>query len=87
MAALVAFLHVTLPHVHSASADERHCPACQVSRLGAVGVPETGTGAVAPPAGIDVASPRVAVAFAPRPAHAAPLPSRGPPPVSPSELL
>lgn len=85
--ALAAFVHVTLPHHHAGNADERSCAACQIARHDAAGVPPQAGVCPAPPAGTE--APRTAVRLA-RPArvvHAAPLPSRGPPPASPSEPL
>lgn len=84
---LFGFVHVTLPHLHSGGVDERHCPACQVSRLDGVGVPAEADAGLVPP--VESEAPRVSVPLE-RPraaAHDAAVPSRGPPPVSPSEPL
>lgn len=85
--ALLAFVHVTLPHQHTGSLDERHCPVCQVSRNDGVGLPAADAAGLVPPA--DTEAPRVAVPVE-RPrtvAHDAAVSPRGPPPASPFEPL
>jgi hypothetical protein len=84
--ALVALLGLTgAPHDHGSAGEERSCPACQVSRLDGSGLPEPGSLEFAAPAGAEPPSLVVSVDRLPRRAPAAPLPSRGPPPVSLSE--
>lgn len=85
--ALAAFVHVTLPHVHSAGVDDRHCPACQVSRLDGVGVPAEGDAALVPPVHSEAPCLAVPVERPRAAAHGAAVSPRGPPPVSPSEPL
>lgn len=85
--ALLAFVHVTLPHHHDGTVDERHCAVCQVSRHDGMGVPAAEAAPLAPPAAAD--GDRVAVPVE-RPradALGAAVPARGPPPTSPSEPL
>lgn len=85
--ALVALLGLTtVPHHHDSATEERGCPACHVSRLDGAATPEAVV-VLAPPAAGSLSSPAVLPDAAPRLAPAAPLPSRGPPPVSPSEPL
>mgnify|MGYP001767487882 CR=1 FL=1 len=82
---LTALLNVAAPHSHGSSVEERHCPACQVSRLDGTGLPERDAVAVLPPAGTEPANAAPAVDLAPREAHDPASASRGPPSSSPSE--
>ena len=82
---LVALLHVAAPHGHGSTVEERHCPACQVSRVEGAGIPEREAVTVLPPAGTEPALEAPAVRLAPREAHARASASRGPPSSSPSE--
>ncbi|MCL4808813.1 MAG: hypothetical protein KJ062_13660 [Thermoanaerobaculia bacterium] len=86
--ALVALLGLTtVPHHHESTTEERSCPACHVSRFDGGGVPEATVDAPEPPAGQDLLPPATSPDVTVQLAHAAPLPSRGPPPVSPAEPL
>jgi hypothetical protein len=85
--ALLAFVHVTLPHEHQGSVDERHCPACQVSRHDGVGVPAAEAAPLAPPVAAEAVRVAVPVDRLRTAAHDAAVPARGPPPASPSEPL
>ena len=85
--ALLAFVHVTLPHQHEGMADERHCPACHVSRPDGMGVPAADAAPLAPPAAAEALCVAVPVDRPLVAAHDAAVPARGPPRVSPSEPL
>lgn len=85
--ALLAFVHVTLPHQHEGSFDERHCPACHVSRHDGMGVPAAEAAPLAPPAAADADRAAVPVERPRANALDAAVPARGPPPASPSEPL
>jgi hypothetical protein len=86
--ALVALLGLTtVPHHHDSATEERSCPACHVSRVDGGGIPEATAGVLAPPAAERLLSPAAIPELAVALAHAAPLPSRGPPPVSSAEPL
>ena len=85
--ALLAFVHVTLPHQHEGSVDERNCPACQVSRHDGMGVPAAEAAPLAPPAAADAVRVAVPVDRPRADGHDLTVAARGPPPVSPSEPL
>lgn len=86
--ALVALLGLTtVPHHHETATDEQSCPACQVSRIDGAGVPETASVPAPPASAPELSSSRIRPAAEILLAHAAPLPSRGPPPVPPAEHL
>ncbi len=88
LVALLALLGLTsAPHHHAGSIEERSCPACQVTRTEGGEAPEPSRADLPRPEGVDVPTLHVALDVAGLRDHAAPHPSRGPPPVSPSEQL
>lgn len=88
LVALLALLGLTsAPHRHAGSIEERSCPACQVTRTDGGEAPSTAQSGLPSPEGIDVPTLRISLDVAGLRTHAAPLPSRGPPPVSPAEQL
>ena len=88
LVALLALFGLTsVPHHHAGSTEERSCPACQVTRNDGGGIPENAPTALPRLEGIDVPVQLVSLDVAGLSTHAGPLPSRGPPPVSPAEQL
>lgn len=88
LVALLALFGLTsIPHHHAGSAEERSCPACQVTRNDGAGTPETAADDLPRPEGVAVPIQVVPFDVAGLPTHAGPPPSRGPPQVSPSEQL
>lgn len=88
LVALLTLLGMTsAPHHHAGSTEERSCPTCQVTRVGGGEAPEPSRTDLPRPEGIDVPADRVPLDVPGLGGHAALLPSRGPPSVSPSEPL
>lgn len=87
LGALVALLHVTAPHDHASVSEEQRCPACQLQRVDFGGTPEPGPIPLATPDRTPALVVLPVVDLAPRAACAAPVPSRGPPVLSPPEPL
>ncbi|MBK8594970.1 MAG: hypothetical protein IPP07_04565 [Holophagales bacterium] len=88
LVALLALLGLTsVAHHHSGATEERSCPACQVARDGAGSPPETPSADSLRPTATSVPAQLVFPDVAGLRTHAGPLPSRGPPPVSPAEQL
>lgn len=88
LVALLALFGLTsVPHHHAGSTEERSCPACQVVRYDGGAPPETTPVHLPGPAGVAVPVQLVSLDVAGSSTHASPLPSRGPPPVSPAEQL
>jgi hypothetical protein len=87
VALLAVFELTSVAHHHSSPTEERSCTACQISRDGDGSLKGTTPADLPRPEGVAVTVHLVSPDVAGLRTHAGPLPSRGPPPVSPAEQL